>query len=47
VEPQSDGTVTGVRSGLCLDVTGLGTSNEALVQLWSCAGGSNQKWYLG
>ncbi|GII25991.1 glycoside hydrolase family 27 protein [Planosporangium mesophilum] len=40
----SDGTITGVQSGLCLDVTGAGTANGTLVQLWTCNGGSNQKW---
>ncbi|GAB3406726.1 endo-1,4-beta-xylanase [Flindersiella endophytica] len=43
----SNGTVTGVQSGLCLDVTGASTANGALVQLWSCSGGSNQRWTLG
>jgi hypothetical protein len=40
----SDGSITGVQSGLCLDVTGAGTANGTLVQLWTCHGGSNQKW---
>jgi hypothetical protein len=40
----SDGTITGVQSGLCLDVTGARTANGTLVQLWTCSGGSNQKW---
>ena len=43
----SDGTVTGVQSGLCLDVNGGGTSNGSLVQLWACNGQSNQRWSLG
>ncbi len=43
----SNGTVTGVQSGLCLDVTGASTSNGALAQLWTCSGGSNQQWTLG
>jgi len=43
----SNGTITGVQSGLCLDVNGAGTADGALVQLWSCTGGSNQKWTLG
>ncbi len=43
----SNGTVTGVQSGLCLDVTGASTANGALVELWSCNGGSNQQWTLG
>ena len=43
----SNGTITGVQSGLCLDVTGASTANGALVELWSCNGGSNQQWKLG
>jgi endo-1,4-beta-xylanase len=43
----SNGTVTGVQSGLCLDVSGASTSNGALVQLWNCSGASNQQWKLG
>jgi hypothetical protein len=43
----SNGTITGVQSGLCLDVTGGSTANGALVELWTCNGGSNQKWTLG
>ncbi|MFI6151620.1 glycoside hydrolase family 27 protein [Kitasatospora sp. NPDC051170] len=40
----TDGTVTGVQSGLCLDVTGRSTANGALVDLWTCNGQSNQQW---
>ena len=40
----SNGTITGVQSGLCLDATGAGTANGTLVELWSCNGGSNQQW---
>ena len=43
----SNGTITGVQSGLCLDVNGGGTADGTLVQLWSCTGGSNQQWSLG
>jgi poly(hydroxyalkanoate) depolymerase family esterase len=43
----SNGTITGVQSGLCLDVSGAGTADGTLVQLWSCNGGSNQQWVLG
>jgi hypothetical protein len=43
----SNGTITGVQSGLCLDVSGAGTADGTLVQLWSCNGGSNQQWTLG
>nr|WP_234327302.1 ricin-type beta-trefoil lectin domain protein [Streptomyces sp. NRRL WC-3742] len=40
----TDGTVTGVQSGLCLDVTGRSTANGAPVDLWTCNGQSNQQW---
>ncbi|MEV4351047.1 ricin-type beta-trefoil lectin domain protein [Actinoplanes sp. NPDC049596] len=40
----ADGTITGVQSGLCLDVTGQGTANGTAVTLWTCNGGSNQRW---
>ncbi|WP_326952414.1 non-reducing end alpha-L-arabinofuranosidase family hydrolase [Amycolatopsis sp. NBC_01286] len=40
----SDGTIAGVQSGLCLDVTGAATANGTAVALWTCNGGSNQKW---
>jgi len=43
----SNGTITGVQSGLCLDATGAGTANGTLVQLWACNGGSNQQWRIG
>ncbi|WP_031526369.1 RICIN domain-containing protein, partial [Streptomyces sp. NRRL F-5123] len=40
----SDGTIVGVQSGLCLDATGAATANGTQIELWSCNGGSNQKW---
>ena len=40
----SDGTVTGVQSGLCLDANGAATANGTQIILWSCNGGSNQQW---
>jgi non-reducing end alpha-L-arabinofuranosidase len=40
----TDGTVTGVQSGLCLDANANGTANGTTVQLWQCLGGANQKW---
>jgi hypothetical protein len=43
----TNGTITGVQSGLCLDVTGAGTANGTKVQLWTCNGGSNQQWTIG
>jgi hypothetical protein len=42
----SNGTVTGVQSGLCLDVVGASTTAGAAIDLWTCNGGSNQKWTL-
>ncbi|MFI8500010.1 endo-1,4-beta-xylanase [Streptomyces sp. NPDC085524] len=40
----SDGSVVGVQSGLCLDATGNGTANGTMIQLYSCSNGSNQRW---
>jgi endo-1,4-beta-xylanase len=40
----SDGSITGVQSGLCLDASGNATANGTKIQLYSCSGGSNQKW---
>jgi len=41
----SNGTITGVQSGLCLDVKGGGDSADGTaVELWPCNGGSNQQW---
>ncbi|NUS64422.1 MAG: alpha-galactosidase [Saccharothrix sp.] len=42
----SNGTITGVQSGLCLDVTGAATANGTRVQLWTCNGQPNQHWSL-
>ncbi|MER5650296.1 endo-1,4-beta-xylanase [Streptosporangium sp. NPDC002524] len=42
----TNGTITGVQSGLCLDAAGNGTANGTLVQLYSCHGGNNQRWTL-
>jgi hypothetical protein len=38
----SNGTITSVQSGLCLDAAG--TGNGTLVDMWTCNGGSNQRW---
>ena len=43
----SNGTITGVQSGLCLDVTGASTAEGALIDIWTCNGQSNQQWTLG
>ncbi|MFF9583677.1 endo-1,4-beta-xylanase [Streptomyces achromogenes] len=40
----SDGSIVGVQSGLCLDAVGAGTANGTQIQLYSCSGGSNQRW---
>ncbi|MEU6432025.1 RICIN domain-containing protein [Microbispora sp. NPDC046973] len=29
---------------MCLDATGAGTANGTKIQLYSCHGGTNQKW---
>ncbi|MGC5540110.1 endo-1,4-beta-xylanase [Streptomyces griseus] len=42
----SDGSIVGVQSGLCLDAVGTGTANGTQVQLYSCSNGSNQRWTL-
>ncbi|WP_431913483.1 ricin-type beta-trefoil lectin domain protein [Micromonospora carbonacea] len=40
----SDGTITGVQSGLCLSPTGGGTANGTQVVIATCTGGNSQKW---
>lgn len=40
----SNGTITGVQSGLCLDANGAATANGTKIILWACSGGSNQQW---
>src|SRR3954447_2346869 len=40
----SDGTITGVASGLCVDATAAATTNGTPIELWTCTGSSNQKW---
>jgi endo-1,4-beta-xylanase len=42
----SDGSVVGVQSGLCLDAAAAGTANGTLAQLYSCSNGGNQRWTL-
>ena len=42
----SNGTISGVQSGLCLDATGTATANGTKIQLYSCGSGSNQRWTL-
>lgn len=40
----SDGTITGVQSGLCVGPNGGGTANSTPVTLQSCSGAASQKW---
>ncbi|GIF62183.1 alpha-L-arabinofuranosidase [Asanoa ishikariensis] len=40
----TNGTITGVQSGLCLDANANGTANGTKVHLWACHGGTNQQW---
>ncbi|MEU7876321.1 lectin [Dactylosporangium sp. NPDC049140] len=42
----TNGTVTGVQSGLCLDASGAATANGTKIVIWSCNGGTNQQWSL-
>ncbi|MDR7276577.1 glycoside hydrolase family 27 protein [Catenuloplanes atrovinosus] len=41
---QSNGTIRGNQSGLCLDVNDNQTANGTLVLLWTCTGAANQLW---
>ncbi|MBB1243366.1 endo-1,4-beta-xylanase [Streptomyces durbertensis] len=40
----TDGSITGVQSGLCLDAVGAATANGTKIQLHACAPVDNQKW---
>ncbi|MCU7729370.1 RICIN domain-containing protein [Actinoplanes sp. KI2] len=40
----SDGTIRGAQSGLCLDVDHNLTANGTLVLLWTCTAAVNQRW---
>ncbi|MFI5908404.1 RICIN domain-containing protein [Dactylosporangium sp. NPDC051541] len=40
----TNGTITGVQSGLCLDANGAATANGTKLILWACNGGTNQQW---
>jgi len=42
----SNGSISGVQSGLCIDATGQGTANGTKLQLYGCWGGTNQQWTL-
>ena len=41
---EGNGTIRGVRSGLCLDVDRNLTANNTAVLLWTCTGSANQVW---
>jgi poly(3-hydroxybutyrate) depolymerase len=41
---QQNVEVVGAGSGRCVDVPNASTANGTQVQLWDCAGGSNQRW---
>ena len=40
----ANGTISGVQSGLCLDVNGNATANGTTVLLWTCTAAANQRW---
>ncbi|MER5261994.1 ricin-type beta-trefoil lectin domain protein [Actinosynnema sp. NPDC002837] len=40
----SNGTISNVRNGLCLDVDNNGTANNTPVIVWTCHDGANQRW---
>jgi len=40
----SNGTITGVQSGLCLDPNAAATANGTRIVLWSCNGSASQQW---
>jgi len=40
----SNGTISSVSSGLCLDVSSAATANGSTVILWTCTGAANQRW---
>jgi len=40
----TNGTVSNVASGLCLDASGAGTANNTPIILWTCTAAANQRW---
>jgi hypothetical protein len=42
----TNGTITGIQSGLCLDATAKATTNGTKIALWTCNSGTNQQWAL-
>ncbi|GAA1776550.1 arabinofuranosidase catalytic domain-containing protein [Luedemannella helvata] len=43
----TNGTITGVQSGLCLDANGAATTNGTKIILWTCNNQTNQQWTQG
>jgi chitinase len=43
---KSGNTLVNPQSGKCLDVTGNTSANSTRLQIWTCAGGTNQQWTL-
>ncbi|MBW8822330.1 MAG: RICIN domain-containing protein, partial [Streptomyces sp.] len=43
----TNGTITGVQSGLCLGVAGGATADGTLAELQTCNGTGSQRWTLG
>jgi poly(hydroxyalkanoate) depolymerase family esterase len=43
----TNGTISSVSSGLCLDVNGNNTANGTAVILWTCTAAANQRWTRG
>ncbi|MEU8386207.1 RICIN domain-containing protein [Streptosporangium sp. NPDC048865] len=39
-----DGTITAIGSNKCLAVSNNGTANGSRTQIWTCQGGTNQRW---
>jgi hypothetical protein len=42
----TNGTVSNVNAGLCLDASNAATTNGTKLILWSCGTAANQKWTL-
>ncbi|MDG4808885.1 ricin-type beta-trefoil lectin domain protein [Micromonospora sp. WMMD1120] len=40
----TNGTISNVQTGLCLDVNNNATANGTTVILWTCTGAANQRW---
>ncbi len=39
-----DGILVTASAGKCLDAVANGTANSTALDIWTCAGGANQKW---